>query len=369
MAPPALDHVVRRCLAKDPEERWQNAQDVAHQLKWIGEAASQAGGGAPVEPVSKSRGRLIWMAATAVSLAAALALAVLYFRRPMNDGAVQRVSVLAPDDVHRISSLALSPDGKWLAIAGPDRTGMTRIWLRSLDSYDWKPLRGTERGSFPFWSPDSQFVAFFADGKLQKTDLADSRPDTVCELPSGKAARGGTWNRDDQIVYGAGGLGWIISAGGGDSKILYDPGKLTPRGSHGWPSFLPDGQSYLHKRENAIWVGSIASEFSSRILDSQRAVYASPGFLIFERGGKLMTQQFDLSSSKLPGNPITLAEGFDSGYGLPRFSVSERGTLAYIPGRYYSYQTAWFDRAGKQMHQASLEPMICGRFFSMGIGS
>src|SRR6516162_3462181 len=194
--PPGLEHVVRICLAKDPQDRWQTSHDVGLQLRWLAQSTSR--GATP--------GRLIpglWMWAAAALLAIA-GLAVGYFFRPQNASPIIRTSISLPNGVHletEDSSLALSPDGRRLVFAGFDRSGKQQLWLRSLDSVTAQPLSRTDGATHPFWSPDGRSVGFFAGHLLKRLGVSSGIVQTVCDAPDG---RGASWGTSGTIVFSAG---------------------------------------------------------------------------------------------------------------------------------------------------------------------
>jgi len=310
---------------------------------------------APVKPVSKSRGRLIWMAATAICLAAALIFAIALFMRPSPQLYPERYAVPRPEDAESIDTIALSPDGKWLAITGQHSSGLLRLWLYSFEKGSTELVKGAERAQFPFWSPDSRSLGFFADRKLKVMALG-AMPQARCAVPEGEA-RGGACNHEGIIVFGtAGVLGlYLVPAAGGDPKLptlLYGPDPAMSNGCL-YPSFLPDDRHFLFSTsksgKSSVLVGSIDSQQPKYVLDALQGLYASPGYIIFEDGGALFARSFDLSTLEPVGVPSLLVEDFDTALGWQRFSVSEYGTLAYVPGRYLAYETVCLDRSGKKI--------------------
>src|SRR5215469_11202741 len=204
MSPPALDRVVKLCLAKEPEERFQNVHDVKLQLQWIAEGGSQTGVPAPVAARRKNRERAL--AAIALVLAVAVvALGFAYLHRPTNDARSLRSSILPPENTSfaegvgtATSVYALSPDGTRLVFSARSVEGKSGLWMRSLNALTAQELAGTENGILPFWSPDGQSVGFFANGKLKKTLASGGSVQEICDAPLG---RGGTWNAQDVIVF------------------------------------------------------------------------------------------------------------------------------------------------------------------------
>jgi hypothetical protein len=212
LAPATLDRVVTKCLAKDPDDRWQTARDLLDELKWVaGADSSQASVvGVPrlatteaTAPAVVSRANprpYAWIAA-GVLLATTLGLAAtMYFRRPPEETRVYRSTFIPPANLVGIAAgrLALSPDGRRLAFVAVGANNRPLLWVRALDSVDAHSLSGTENALTPFWSPDSRYLAFFADGKLKKVDASGGPPVTLCDST---LAASGTWNRDDVILF------------------------------------------------------------------------------------------------------------------------------------------------------------------------
>jgi serine/threonine protein kinase len=356
VTPPALDHVVQKCLAKDPDDRWQTAQDVASELKWISEGSSQVGGTASAALHGRARG-IVWKSSTLLFLVAALFLAFLHWRAPSSESRLMRFSVPAPEKSSFVSSIALSPDGRKLAFLALSN-GRALLWVRSLDSLSAQALPGTEDAASPFWSPDGRWIAFFAKGKLKKIEASGGLPQILCDAADN---RGGTWNRDGVILFSpssSDGLYRVPADGGAAARST----KLDSSGSensHRWPYFLPDGHHFLYlvlsgqPDKQGIFVGSLDSNESKRLLPSVSAVaYAPPGYLIFLSQATLMIQPFDSSRLQLKGQPVSVTEQVwsDSNItGLSAFSVSESGLLAYRSGGTQNNQFMWVDRNGNKL--------------------
>jgi eukaryotic-like serine/threonine-protein kinase len=358
MTPPTLDRVVKKSLAKDPEDRWQNAADLASELKWIAEG-SGAGVVAPETILirRRARGRLAWTIVAALALAAA-ALAFLLSRRSGPPGRVVRFVVPPPEKSVLGDSFALSPDGQELVFTAASE-GKPLLWIRTLDSIEARAIPGTEEGVYPFWSPDGRYIAFFANEKLKKVAVAGGPAQTLCDAPE---PRGGDWNAEGTIVFTPdtrSPLMRIGAAGGVPSPVTaLDLSKAEI--SHRWPFFLPDGRHFLllarssRPEEEAMCVGSLDSREKTILQKtSSRPAYSS-GYLLFSRERTLIAQPFDANALRLTGEPIPVAEdvapfGENAPTGYVRFGVSAGGTLAFRRGMGPSAQLTWYDRGGKPL--------------------
>jgi Tol biopolymer transport system component len=364
LSPPMLDRVVATCLAKDPDDRWQTARDLVRSLKWINEGARLEP--APAVRVTRANavGLVGWILA-GVLLLGFVALAIPYYRRPVAEIRVTRFPVLPPADATFPgfpSFLTASPDGTHLAFIVVTADGKRQLWMRALDSLRSEPVAETEGADQPFWSPDSRFVAFFADGKLRKVDISGGRPQTICETAP---ARSGAWNRDGVIVFtpGSGAGLFRVSAAGGTPSPLTKLDRSRGESDHLWPQFLPDGHRFVYlarssQAENTgVYLGSLDSEDRRLLMKvDSNVAYAPPGYLIFQREGTLMAQSFDPTRAQLGGEALSVANdvGYSTANGRGAFAVSETGMIAYRNGLSSARSdVAWFDRTGKRL--ASLD--------------
>jgi serine/threonine protein kinase len=368
MAPPALDRLVRGCLAKNPEDRWQSAGDVGKQLKGIAEGSEAVLPGSGIARRRKGRERLAWLSFAAAALAALL-LALLPLRQRPAPSARFESSILPPEKNHfvfRGSPLAVSPDGRRIAFTAESADGTRRLWVRSFDAASAQPLPGTEGAMRPFWSPDSRSVGFFADGKLKRIEASGGSPQTLCDAPSG---RGGTWNRDGVILFCPATQAPIyrVSSSGGAAVPITSVNRSKGEFGHSWPVFLPDGRRFLYiaglgraarqQDRDGIYVGSLDSR-EVRLLQPARGnvAYApssnpSRGHLLFMRGATLLARPLDAGRLKLTGEATPVAENveFFGAQSSGTFSVSDNGILVYGTGLGDPSQLLWFDRAGRQI--------------------
>jgi Tol biopolymer transport system component/predicted Ser/Thr protein kinase len=358
--PAALDHLVRKCLAEDPEDRWQSMHDVASELEWIAESSSDAGVIAHVAVTQRKRDRLAWIAAECIGVLALTmtVLAARYFLRPSDTQQV-RFEVQTPPMPNYPVQIALSPDGRKLAFvaSAPDEKQM--LFVRAMDSLTQQILSGTENAKFPFWSPDSQYIGFADPSwtRLQKININGGRPQTICEPCADGGFSRGTWNSDGIILFGWAGGVYRVPASGGVPTRVTTLDKERQEFAHGTPYFLPDGRRFLftthsNKVENQfICVGSLDSPLVTRLIAADSdAVYAPPGFLLFQRGGSLFAQPFDDKRLTLSGEPVSLAPSVaHETNGMGAYAASSNGTLVYRAGNDVELPLTWVSRDGKSL--------------------
>jgi Tol biopolymer transport system component len=373
LAPATLERVVRQCLAKDPDERWQSAGDLKRELRWIAAGGSQPGDAAPdAAPGAAPRRRssiALWAAAS-ILLAAAFASGFL-LQRPRAP-AVLRASLDLPPQVNldpENLTLALSPDGRTLAFTGISPGGISQIWTRPLDSMKAVPLAGTEGATCPFWSPDGRYLGLFADRKLKKVPAAGGTPQTLCDATAG---RGGTWSRNGVIVFSPGifdGLYQVPAAGG-------TPSPLTAAGKEGMthrlPHFLPDGKHVLFfsgkatdDGHNGIYALDLVTKATTLVMNvNSEAQYLESGHIAYIRDGNLMIQPFDPGSLRTIGDAVPIAEKirFSPFRWTGAVTLAAAGPLVFQTGSGESKQLlTWFDLAGKKLATVG-EPMANDAF-------
>ena len=365
--PPSLEHIVSLCLRKDPSERWQTAHDVKLGIEWIDEAGSAAGVAAPVVVKRKTRERLAW-AAVAVLLVSTVAAGWLAMDRGRILGDRRKiVASIQPPEGGRFESfganvggLTLAPDGRWLTFVSSATGGRNMLFVRPLDSDAAQPLAGTENATFPFWSTDSQQIGFFSGGQLKKIDRSGGAAIAVAVAKDG---RGGTWNRDGVILFASETRVPIsrVSSGGGAVTTITEMDKAAKETTHRFPVFLPDGDHYLYLRgnhnvpsndeSNGIWVGSLDSGESIRLMQSGSSAFFAQGHLFYVRDGFLMAQPFDDRALKLTGDPFAVAQevGFLPNYFRAAFAISQNGVVAFQQGVTREAQLVWMDREGNRL--------------------
>src|SRR5215472_7984710 len=270
MSPLTLDHVVGTCLAKDPDERFQTAHDLKLQLNWIAESGSKAGLPAPVAARRKNRERILW-GASGLLLAACVVLALLHFGQTKTERRAIHTYILPPEKStfaflgDHTGPLVISPDGTQLVFAALSSDGKQMLWLRPLEAASSQSIPGTEDASYPFWSPDSRFIGFFAEGKLKTIEAAGGPAQVLCDAPDG---RSGSWNREGIIVFAPtfNGPLYRVSTEGGTPVQVTELDASQQEVSHRWSQFLPDGRHFLFfvksPRETVLggYVGSLHSK-------------------------------------------------------------------------------------------------------------
>jgi len=364
MTPPALERLVRGCLAKDPDERRQSAHDLLLELRWVTEGGSQAGVPAPVARQRRSRERMAWAVAAVGLLASAAALGFILTRPAPAPARIVRAFVPMPAGTRmnlgsaQPGPVSISPDGMMLAFAARSAKGEVMLYVRRIDELEARPLPGTERGAYPFWSPDSAMIGFLSgDRKMKKIAAAGGPAQTVCEAPNMKGA---SWAPDGTILFAPAHNTGIFKVAdiGGEPEPVTKLDESKKETSHRFPWFLPDEKHFLYlarsgsSQEYAIRIGSIDSEETRQLTTAQsNAEYAS-GHLLFLKDRTLMAQQFDTDRLELVGGAFPVAENvrYEPRAALGVFSVSTNGMLTYLegsadPGR----ELVWVDREGKRL--------------------
>ncbi len=360
LAPTTLERVVKKCLAKDPDDRWQSASDLASELNWMLTGGSQTGVAMPLITRVQPRRRALWIGA---GLAVALAAALLAWQlgRGEHSPAPVHLTIALPPSKSLLNNstepLAISPDGSTVAYAAYGEDRKPQLYLRKLGSFESAPVAGTEGGRSPFFSPDGAWLGFVSeDTKLKKVLLRGGSPVTVAD----GAFFGGAWV-DDTIYYVKGFTAGIyaVSAAGGQPRQVTKPGSAPDDRAHLWPSVFPGNNGLIF----TVWTGRTFNEarIEGLLFDSgKRKVliegatsgrYLPSGHLAYTRNGTLFVVGFDAKRLEVKGTPVPLIEGVMTGAsnGDADFAVSNNGTLVFEPGTFTSFQRnlVWMDRSGK----------------------
>ncbi len=370
LTPAALEHVVLRCLMKDPEERWQSARDLSRELKWI---SGELGITKASESAPRHRGklgeRLAWGVA-ALCIALLTWLGVAHWRSIQSaESRHLRLSLLPPPSTSFVPyNFAISPDGRRLAFVAVAQDGGTALWIRSLAAGAAQQLTGTEGATFPFWSPDSRQVGFFQAAKLKSVDPSGGAVQILCDAPGGA---GGAWNNRGTIIFAgfqggdkpSGSISRIlkVSASGGEPQLVSKGN--APNAPIFWPSALPDGDHFLYfligsskpAQKQGIYVGSLSTQESKLILSeiagNTQFVYPR---LYYVRDRSLMAQSFDLKRLQLTGQPEAVSrQELEEAPAFQRagFSVADDGTVVFQSATESVSRLAWFDRSGKELEE------------------
>src|SRR6266571_9249084 len=381
MAPPALDHVIRGCLAKNPDDRWQSAGDIARELRWISSSGSSQ---SLVPAVAPRRARKNWERAGWIALAVILMGITSWLAlRPQPAPRVVQAFLTPPTGAafefngDYSGPPVLSHDGRRIVFSARVGKEPTSLYVQGLDSAVAAKLEATENAIFPFWSPDGKFIGFFSNGKLRKIPAAGGPVTVLAEAPS---ARGGAWNPENIIVYTPDYREslWKVSANGGTAERLttLDASKHS---THRWPSFLPDGKHFLFLATNhagfdeaqkGIYLGSIDSPTMKLVLASDSAGQYASGYLLYHSQTALLAQKFDPTTATLSGDPMPIADyvQYDPSIWRTTFSASDEGTLITVSGASTEGgDLIWVDRSGKDIGKAipELAPGLAGQLFGM----
>ena len=374
LTPPALEHLVRICLAKDPDQRFQNAHDLSLQLQWITVGGTHVGTPAVVVAQKKNR-RKILAAATALGwllAGAAAVMAAMYEKRLTSAEQLVRVQVEPPAgfdfDFVLSGAPALSPDGQQIAFVAL-KDGKSIIFVQRLGTGKAQSLAGTEAGIFPFWSPDGRYLGFFSNGKLRKIEANGGPVQALCDASDG---RGGTWNEQGTILFAPKINGPLqrVSDGGGTPEEATPGNKDDSQFTNSNPYFLPDGKHFLFIQRTgkdtagSVYAGSLDGGETKQILPVGSNVAYGNGYLFYVKDSTLMGQRFDAAAIRFQGKPIPIAESID--YYNPRnlayFSVSQN-VMVYRQAAVENRELVWLDATGKELeHWGEPAPYNGGTF-------
>ncbi len=375
---PELDRIVLGCLEKEPGDRTQAAKQVSVDLKRFRRESgrqnvsritavhnvsgirqpSGAMEAAPAGVIAKQKPILPWLLA-GILLVVAISVSVLYFQSANRDVPVFTASLMSPGggeyNLLNGGHMAVSPDGKMLAFVMTDTAGSSSLWIRNLGSDEPRRLDETEGAEYPFWSYDSRFIAFFVPGKLKKILASGGPPFVICDAPNG---RGGSWNRDDVIIFSARfdrtGID-RVSAGGGPVTNVIRLDTTRNMSNARWPHFLPDGEHFLYTTQaatrssdfsGAMYVASLDGSVDKHLMDISSNVEYRDGKILFVRQDALVVQDFDAGSLEIAGDavPVVNKIGYAPNRSKGVFSTSRDGVLVYLSVNRVGRSLSWIDR-------------------------
>ena len=356
LTPLALDRLVTRCLAKDPEDRYQSARDAFLELRGTGSSD------VPHPPARRAAWRPAAAGAIAALLVVAAGFTVWRSNRdvPRADAPLLRLSIAPGADAAFPHMPAMSPDGRHVAFSAVSPDGIQRLWIWSTESARSQTVDATDGAVLPFWSPDSRSVAFFSGGKLKKVEVNGGAPQVLADAPNGA---GGSWNQNGVIIFapaGAGGLHRVLAVGGASTPLTtIAPAETITTHRHPW--FLPDGEHFLFlaqepgRTASTVYVASLRSpDRVARLVTADSDAAYSSGFLIYARGPRLLAHPFDVQRLQATGEPFPIAENlpFQTDRGVySTFSISSSGIVCYSTVDDGRKQFVWFDRAGRVLRR------------------
>jgi serine/threonine protein kinase len=359
--PPGIRVLLRRCLQKDVARRLRDATDIRIEIEEALAASTAVLQTAPaIAPPAAWRRMLPWAVAVVLSVVIGIAVWTLKPKPVPEQQPVSRAVIALPPSTALLGgnsdSVSLSPDGSHLAYVASGTGGIQQLYSRAMNALEASPLAGTEGAFSPFFSPDGQWIGFFSGGKLMKISVSGGAALTLCSVPDG---RGASWGPNDTIVFspsaGALGLQKVPSAGGEPQPFTALQQGET---SHRWPQFLPGGKTVLFTigtglsyDDAAIAVQRLdSSERKVLLRGGANARYVPTGHLVYYRAGTMMAVPFDPERLELTGAPAPVVEAVlgDINSGAAQFTLSNRGSLAYVSGGAQSANVnlVWVDRHG-----------------------
>jgi Tol biopolymer transport system component len=364
--PPLFERLVKKCLSKDPQKRWQSAADMSDEIRWISQAGSKAG--IPTHLAAKRKFKFdLARVVGAVAICGTLAFAYLFYAEKTKPGPempVARYMVNIKQGLSNIFWPRISPDGKSVAFHADDSAGTNRIWVRPINSLEAYPLLNTEDANRFFWSPDGTQVAFFVGNQLKRIPISGGQAQLVCQ---GSGGADGSWSRSDLIIFDGGPNDTmkIVPAGGGLPRAASLPDTASGEYTYAWPWFLPDGKHFIFTTSvrtkgnssstlNRIKLGFVDSTSSKTLYELNhnldRVEYTNEGFILFVLQDNLMGLPFDAEMLEVMGEPQPIAMDIGTADNTFAFGVSDEGTLLYQTNNQSSLsELAFVDRTGERI--------------------
>ena len=348
LVPAGVRRLLRRCLQRDPRQRFHHIADVRIELE---DAIGARDGAVAALPATANhrRTRLLAVSTALMALALVALLIAWVLRGPVNAPELRAVEITTPRTADPFS-FAISPDGRRLAFVA-ERDGQPMLWVRDLDSVNSRVLPGTEGARRPFWSPDSRSIGFFMNSELRRVEARGGAPQTITYLLAGTT---GTWGSDGTILFSSTASPGLrrVDAAGGTVQVATTPAAGST--GHRHPLFLPGGRQFLFfaggpDAVRGVYLGRLGSSDATRLVASDtQGAYVAPDWLLFVRQGTLWAQRFDLGGRTVSGEPIAVADSvaFEPIDGTGAFSTSPSGTLTYRVGRPTMTRLSWVDRSG-----------------------
>lgn len=361
--PPIFERLVKKCLNKDPEKRWQSATDLCDELRWISQAGSQVGLPAHLSKRRKVRFTIARLVG-AVFFIATLVLGYMLFMQKPEEKFTNRFSISPSNEVKEIRSVnwaRISPNGRYIAFRARDTLGVSLLWIRPMNSLEPYPLRGTENIGRHFWSPDSKHLAYFKSNQLYKIPVSGGPAQLICDA----FGSDGNWGSGGYILFDGAASDTLkyVSASGGEPQYATKIDTSKGERSSAWPWFLPDGVHFIYtvytKEGRQVKVGSLESDESTLLFNEtamqnivSRIEYCKLGYILYNKDNLLLAQKFDDKSFVLSGETIPVAQGIDLSGNASTFGTSDNGVLLYqyTPTSTKS-ELIWFDRKGLELEK------------------
>lgn len=361
--PPIFERLVKKCLNKDPEKRWQSASDLCDELRWISHAGSSVGLPAHLSKRRKVKFTIARLVG-AIFIVTTLILGYLLFSQKPEEKFTNRFSISPSNEVEEIRTVnwsRISPNGRYIAFRARDTLGVSLLWIRPMNSLEPYPLRGTENIGRHFWSPDSKYLAYFKANQLYKIPVAGGPPQLICDAYGAD----GNWGSGGYILFDGASTDTLkyVSANGGAPQYATKIDTSKGERSSAWPWFLPDGEHFIYtmytRKGRQVRVGSLESDEYTVLFNEEamqnivsRVEYCKLGYILYNKDNLLLAQKFDPNSFELSGETIPVAQGIDLSGNASTFGTSDNGVLLYqyTPTSTQS-ELIWFDRKGLELEK------------------